>query len=96
MVRKRRIFIAHSVCFFQNSFLTSYYESFRSTCMETGQECPWDSESSFLSEATRLSFLGGAVWAVLAYDLVEHYPKLKDRILWIVRKSIEQTPEFWK
>ena len=80
----------------QHKIFSSYYDTFCHVTSQLNVDSPWNSKEHFLTEVTGLAFLAATIWGMVSFDLVDQYPRLKDRIVWTARRSIREVPQFWK
>lgn len=78
---------------------TAYYDEFSSVCGSLGvpgSRLPWPKADDFSKEAREKGLHLAFLWCSTSYELVAKYPKLKERVHWVLQESVKLTPHLYK
>ncbi len=73
---------------------SAYFDKFEQVVEELGAKSPW-TKDDFAKVAQDHGLFLCFLWCSTSYELVEKYPKLKERVFWVLERSIQRTPEFY-
>eukprot|EP00095_Tigriopus_kingsejongensis_P006725 maker-scaffold899_size83673-snap-gene-0.14 protein:Tk06725 transcript:maker-scaffold899_size83673-snap-gene-0.14-mRNA-1 annotation:"hypothetical protein SINV_02028" len=75
-----------------DEILGAYYQAFEVTARQCEVEMPW-SQDQFHAQALEQGLLLCFFWCSTSYELAHKYPKLKERVHWVIRKSTSLSPK---
>ncbi len=79
---------------YHDRLIATYHERFVEVCHSLGvTELPWKNRMHFEREAKTEALFVTFLWVGVSYELVDPYPALKERVLWVLKESLKLTPE---
>jgi hypothetical protein len=81
-----------------DTIMKSYYNHYHQTCLSLGlksDDLLWPSYPDFETEAKKVGLYVTFVWSVISYEVVKMYPALRQRYLWVLKKSFALHPELY-
>ena len=77
-------------------FIKSYFDKFHEICDNFEVEIPWGNLQEFSREVQQFGLYLTFMWCSTSYELTKKYPKMKERVFWVLKKSIKLTPTWYQ
>eukprot|EP00094_Tigriopus_californicus_P005191 TCALIF_05005-PA protein Name:"Protein of unknown function" AED:0.06 eAED:0.06 QI:0/-1/0/1/-1/1/1/0/388 len=78
-----------------NDMLNVYFEAFTEVCTQCQVDMPWSHEI-FMKQGLEQGLILCLMWSSTSYEFIFKYPSLKDRIQWVLKKAVANSPHFFK
>lgn len=78
-----------------DDMLNVYFEAFQEVCNQCQVEMSW-THDEFMKQGLEHGLILCLMWCSTSYELVHRYPKLKDRIHWLLKKAVANSPKYFE